>query len=201
MRKYDHRKKVHLIIELDGWAKPTKKGELFMENWYVIQVRSGQEERIVQQCHLLIDQQVLNECFIPKYKRLKKDQGKWQEVEETLFKGYVFMISDDVKELFQQLHRITDLTKLLGKYGEDIYPLHAKEIEFLKSFGKEEHIIECSVGYVEGDQIIIEQGPLKGKEAMIRKINRHKRIAEIELEMFGKTTTAKIGLEIVSKQN
>lgn len=170
-----------------------------MEKWYVIQVLGGHEEKVVKSCELLIDKEVLKECFIPYVSRVKKFRGKWNEIEEILFKGYVFLISDDVEKLYNQLKKIPDLTKLLGKYDKDIYPLNDEEVAFLKSFGKEDHLVDMSVGYIEGDTIKVTRGPLRGKEAMIKKIDRHKRIAEIEVEFFNQVTTAKVGLEIISK--
>jgi transcriptional antiterminator NusG len=56
-----------------------------------------------------------------------------------------------------------------------------------------------SKGIIEGDQIIVERGPLKGYEGFIKKIDRHKRIAFIDIELFNTITTIKVGLEIVSK--
>lgn len=38
-----------------------------------------------------------------------------------------------------------------------------------------------------------------GKEARIRKVDRHKRCAFVEVDMFGRKTTARVGLEIVRK--
>ncbi|MEG2707422.1 MAG: transcription termination/antitermination NusG family protein, partial [Erysipelotrichaceae bacterium] len=104
-----------------------------MSNWYVIQVRGGYEEKIVKQCDLLIDKEILEECFIPKYKQLIKKEGKWKETEQILFKGYLFLISNQVNELFMQLKKIPDLTKMLGRVEKEIYPIHDQEVEFLKT--------------------------------------------------------------------
>lgn len=170
-----------------------------MENWYVIQVRTGTEDKIVNACDLLIAKECLEECFIPRYTRVKKICGFWIEVEEILFPGYVFMISNDVAMLFQELKRIPDLTKMLGKCDNEVYPLNEDEVVFLKSFGKEEHVVDMSVGYIEGDKIRVTSGPMMGKEGLIKKVDRHKRLAFIEVEFFGKITSAKVGLEIIQK--
>ena len=146
-----------------------------MENWYVIQVRSGHEHQIAQSCRFRIADDILKECFIPEYKTRKKYRGQWHDVQAVLFKGYVFMISDQVDELFNELKKIPDLTKMIGKKKDIIYPLP------------------------EGDKITITRGPLMGKEGSIRKIDRHKRIAYIEVEFLNQISTVKIGLEIISK--
>ena len=59
--------------------------------------------------------------------------------------------------------------------------------------------MQMSKGYIEGTQVFVTDGPLKGQEGRIKKINRHKRIAIIETPFMGKTTTIHVPLEIVSK--
>lgn len=170
------------------------------ENWYVIQVRSGKEDEIKRTCERKIEREVLKECFIPRSIRLKKYQGKWHQVEEILFKGYVFMITDHIDVLFNKLKMIPDLTKVLGNDGEYICPILKDEAIFLLKFGKEDHIVDISKGYIEGDVIKITSGPLIGYEGLIRKIDRHKRIAYVEVSLFDQVTTVKVGLEIISKK-
>ena len=157
-----------------------------VEQWYVIQVRTGKEEWIVTCCMYMIKDPCLRKCFIPYSKQLRKVRGQWVEQTQVLFPGYVFMISDDPVQLYQVLKQIPDLTKMLGKDKEEIFPLSEDEVAFLKSFG-------------EGEQIVVEKGPLKGKEGLIRRIDRHKRIAEIEIEFLGELRKARVGLEIVRK--
>lgn len=170
-----------------------------MEKWYVIQVRNKLEEKIKKSCEMIVSKEFLKECFVPKNIRLKKVEGKWIEVEEILFNGYVFLVSDTPDELFLELKKIPDLTKMLGKIDNEIFPLYDDEVEFLKSFSNAEYVVELSSGIIENDTVNITSGPLQGKEGIIRKIDRHKRIAIIEVELFGQLTVAKVGLEIVSK--
>ena len=59
--------------------------------------------------------------------------------------------------------------------------------------------IVMSYGVIVGDKIIVNEGPLAGHEAIIKKIDRHKRSALISIPMFSRTVDVSIGLEIVSK--
>ena len=170
------------------------------DNWYVIQVKSGKEEKIKEICQRLISPKIYEECIIPKCKRMKKYRGKWSEVEEILFKGYVFMITDHIDILFNQLKLIPDLTKVLGNDGSNILPILEEEAKALLRFGKSEHIIEMSKGYIVGDEVNIISGPLVDYHGKIIKINRHKRVAYIELKLFDQITIVKVGLEIISKE-
>ena len=180
------------------WAKHIQK-ETYMEKWYVIQVRSKAEEKIRRSCEMLISKEILKECFIPKNKRMKKIKGNWIEIEEILFKGYVFAISDDVNRLYAELKNIPDLTKVVGRKEKIIYPISDEEATFLKEFAKENHKIDMSYGFIVNDKIIIESGPLKGREGLIKKIDRHKRKAIIEMKFLNQTISASVGLEIIRK--
>lgn len=175
------------------------KKENRMEKWYVIQVRSKAEEKIKKTCEMMISEDILKEAFVPKNNRFRKINGNWIEIGEILFSGYVFLVSDHPDELYLKLKDIPDLTKMLGHVENEIYPLYDEEVEFLKSFTDKDHVVEVSTGFIENETIYITQGPLKGREGIIRKIDRHKRMAIIEVELFGKITQAKVGLEIVSK--
>ena len=48
--------------------------------------------------------------------------------------------------------------------------------------------------------MVVTSGPLRGREAQISKIDRHKRLAWLDMRMFGRNKSIKVGLEIVSKQ-
>ena len=171
------------------------------DNWYVIQVKTGNEEKIKDICQRLISKDVLQECFIPKTKRVRKVRGIFYEREEILFKGYVFMITDAIDDLYQCLKLIPELTKVLGNDGSNILPILKEEVIFLLKFGKQDHIVDMSKGYIIGSKIMILTGPLVGNEGIIRKIDRHKRIAYIEVKLIDQITTVKVGLEIISKSS
>ncbi|MCD8365896.1 MAG: antiterminator LoaP [Clostridiales bacterium] len=169
--------------------------------WYVIQVRTGTEEDIVRKCGERISPAVLEKCFIPRYEERRKIQGQWQTVRKILFVGYVFLSvpsAEDIDELFLELKKVTGLTKLLG-VGEDIVPLTESEVAFLSRFGGEAQVVEMSEGVIEGSQVRILSGPLLGLEGLIKKIDRHKRKAYLEVEMFGRVQRIEVGLEIAMK--
>ena len=180
-----------------GEAYPFE-GDVHM-NWYVVQVRSGHEKQIAEKCRTMISHSILEECFIPEYIRRKKYLGSWHDVKDVLFKGYVFMITKEIDQLNIELKKIPDFTKVIGKKKMDIFPLTESEVAFLKSFGKDDHVVEMSTGFIKGDQIFITEGPLQGKEGLIIRVDRHKRIAYLQLSMFNKETITKVGLEIISK--
>ena len=179
---------------LDSKAK--QKGLLM---WYVIQVRTGMEEETRKQCEKIIDKEILEKSFIPMYEQGRKYQGKWNKELKVLFPGYVFLVSEDKEKLFFELKRVIGHTKMLGT-GETIVPLTVEEVDSLLRFGREEQVVEMSEGIIENDHVIITKGPLKGNDGLIKKIDRHKRKAWLEIQMFGRMMEMQVGVEIVRKR-
>ena len=91
------------------------------------------------------------------------------------------------------------MTKLL-RDEHSVQQLTENEEELLINLGGADHIVEMSYGYIEGQKVNITQGPLKGLEGEIRKIDRHKRSCIVEIDMFGQKTRMTVGLEIVEKK-
>jgi transcriptional antiterminator NusG len=60
--------------------------------------------------------------------------------------------------------------------------------------------IRGSVGFIEGDKVRVTSGALVGMECLIKKINRHKQIAIVELDMMGAVREVKLMLEVVEKK-
>lgn len=167
--------------------------------WYVVQVRTGTEKEIITQCEKKIDHGILKRCFAPYYEAMKKYKGEWHLERKILFPGYVFMITDEVESLYLELKSIIGLTKLIGT-GREVIPLKKEEVDFLTAFGKERQVVEMSTGILENGCVHITDGPPKGREDMIRKIDRHKRKASLEIPMFGRILETQAGLEIVEKR-
>ena len=61
-------------------------------------------------------------------------------------------------------------------------------------------MIGMSKGVIRDGNAVITKGPLKGRERLIRKIDRHKRIAEIEIPIGSDKKRVAVGLEIYKKQ-
>lgn len=170
-----------------------------IHNWYVMQVLTGMEENICVQCRKDIEKSILEKCFLPFYEEKRKIQGEWKTLKKLLFPGYVFVISGDKDCLYQKLKKVIGMTKLIGT-GKEIIPLTKEEVSFLLKFGGEEQIVSMSEGIIEGNKLLIRSGPLQGMEGYIRKIDRHKRKAHLEIPFFGRVQNVQMGLEIVEKR-
>lgn len=172
--------------------------------YYVIQVASGMEERAEEQINVVVDRRLYDRCFHPMRHMKKKLRGERRELHEKLLPGYVFVVSDSVKELYQELKHVPAFTRMLGKDAEQFIPLPKEEVEWLTRImqtagdGMEVDLSQVSVS--EDDVITILSGPLKSMEGYIRKIDLHRRIAKVEVEFMNRKTVIHLGIEMVGKK-
>ena len=167
--------------------------------WYVIQVQTGREEQIMEEARSYQVQEYFDEIFAPHYERKKKYLGQWHMETALLFPGYLFVISSRPEELYQALKRVPKLTKLLGT-GEKWTPMTEEDIAIVKRLSGQKHLMEFSEGYIQGGKVTVTKGPLKGLEGNISRIDRHRRLAWLTVELFGRTVELQAGLEIIRKE-
>lgn len=166
--------------------------------WYVIQVNTGEEEKVLSMCTRVILKDSYNDLFIPRYVCSRKYMGDWHKEALIMFPGYIFVDTDNIDAFTMQLINVYGMTRIVGD-GEIPVPVSKREYKYLAGMMDADHIIQISTGYLIGDNIKIISGPLKPFSAIIRKVDRHKRTAEIDVMMYGISTKAKVGLEIIKK--
>ena len=185
-------------------AKHVRNGWRF-DMWYVMQVVSSTENNTVTLLEELIPSYIMERCFVPVRKMKKKFQGKWQEVTERLFPGYIFLISEHPQILYEELKNIPALTKMLGSCEQKVTPLSEGDIQLLKklqNWSDDKTLPEVEISQIhvaEGNQVQIISGPLANMEGQIKKINLHKRIAVVEVEFMGNRSLLHLGIEMVKK--
>ncbi len=170
--------------------------------WYVLFVRTGREERVQKLLKRSLDNDLFLP-FVPLQESIFKKAGILSKELKQLFPGYVFIESEVsnhefVKTTNQLIRSLLDIICLV-KYSSTEISLRESERLMLMSLSNDDHCIESSSGIIEGDKIRITEGPLKGRESIIRKVNRHKRQAWIEIEFMGDTRMVNVALEIVEK--
>lgn len=166
---------------------------------YVIQVIGGRERTGAELLRKHAGD-VVEECFLPTFELMRRKDGEWRKVRELLFPGYLFVKTADPERLAARLRRVPVFMRILGN-DNSFTPLAPDEVAWLEAFTMAKtHVVEMSRGVIEGDAVIVTDGPLKGREALIIKIDRHKRLAYLDMHMFGRTKSVRIGLEIVRKR-
>ncbi len=174
-----------------------------MSNWYVLYVKTGSEQTACDFLNKLFDKEE-SVAFIPQVEIIFNNSNTTSKFLKPMFPGYIFVDSILEERLFVILtYKYTRFSKcilkLLGSENINYMKLCDEEKNFLLGFFNVEYVTEESKGLIVGDKVIITSGPLQGRESVIKKIDRHKRCAEIELTCFGDIRRVRVALEIVSK--
>ncbi|MGN0261556.1 MAG: transcription termination/antitermination NusG family protein [Eggerthellaceae bacterium] len=135
--------------------------------WYVIQVFTGKEDEAVSNIRRLVPRELCRECFNPTYRMQKRIGGAWKTVEQPLFPGYVIVDSSNPKALAAALRSVPGYTHILAS-EKGYSPLPREEQQWINEFTEEgKRVIGMSTGVIEGDKVIVTQGPLINQTARI----------------------------------
>lgn len=174
-----------------------------MGNWFVFYVKTGKEQTTCDFLNKLINIEE-SVAFIPQVEMIFKSSKCTSKYLRPMFPGYVFIDSSINERVFvglaYKVKRFSNcILKLLGAEDINYMKLSNYEKKFLLGFLNKEFVTESSKGFIVGDKVFVTSGPLQGRESVIKKINRHKRRAEIELMCLGDIRRISVALEIVSK--
>ena len=174
-----------------------------MSNWFVFHVKTGEDHKACEFLNKLFNKEE-SEAFVPQVEVVFKNSNSTRKELRPMFPGYIFTNTILEERIFMDLtYKYVRFSKcifyLLGDRNANYGKLSEDEKEFLLSFYNDQYIVEDSKGFIVEDKVFITSGPLKGRESVIKKINRHKRRAEIEFLWFGSFRRVNVALEIVSK--
>ena len=168
--------------------------------WYVIQVQGGREEAMAERIARVVSSDVLDEVFYPQYMTEIKLRGAWQQVQKPLFPGYLICITSDPRAVQETLLKLGDFARVL-KQGDEYVPLGREEVELISTFTRKgERCVPMSEAFKDGDRVVVCEGPLLGREGLIKDINRHKNTAYLEVDLCGRRVSARVGLAVLTRE-
>jgi len=174
-----------------------------MGNWFVFYVQTGKEQTACNFLNKLFNRDE-SIAFVPQVELIFRNSMLIKKELKPMFPGYIFADSildetEFINEACKYVRFSKCIFKLLADRGIDYIKLSESEKNYLLSFCDNSYIAEKSKGFLIGDKIFINSGPLKGRESIIKKIDRHKRRAEIQMTFLGGIKRISVSLEIMSK--
>ena len=179
------------------WGQMPPKGGLYGFMWYVIYVKNGHEEESAE----ILKRLVLRdgeEAFVMMAVRMLRIKKEWQEIKRVAFPNYVFVITEDTDDLRIRMKKVLPGAGML-RVGDTVSPISKDEETMLTMLGGEEHCLRPMRCYQEGSTVRIAEGPMAGREGILKWVNARQRIAGISLQLFGQETIVKIGIEVVKE--
>ncbi|MBR6089032.1 MAG: antiterminator LoaP [Anaerolineaceae bacterium] len=176
---------------MDGWQQTM---------WYVLWTTTGKEEQTRDMIINRVPPELYSRCTIPYMKKRIFHEGKSRIVKQKLFPSYLFIETDTIRDFAAAVSSLPGFNIVLHT-GEIFSPIYPHEEYILTKMMDVDSLIDISEGYLEGDNIIVTAGPLKGFEGMIRKVIRRRGIAILDLNIFNRRTQVRVGLELLDKHN
>ena len=169
---------------------------------YVFWVKTGREEIALKQIQTLFGNRI--SCLQLLVETFFRKQGKVFKITKPAFPGYIFITSemDNIEFLVRAkecVRQSLSILKPLCYTGTCQAAMHEDERALIDRIWQDNTCIGASTGFLEGDHIVITDGPFIGQESIIKEIHPRKLQAIIEIEMMGRTITTQIGLEIIRK--
>lgn len=170
-------------------------------SWYVIFVESGFEEDV---CHFIdklrikIYEDINFNLLVPKRKIYERKQGVRKEVIKRMFPGYVLVETDYIEEFYIRARGGPHILKFL-KDNYNFLEVSIDEINQILKLVDNKGLINVSRGLVVNDRIHITEGPLLGREGIIKKLDKRKGRAKVEFIINCKSLLIDLGVDIVRR--
>ena len=151
--------------------------------WYALYVRSRHEKSVTAQ----LDAKFC-EVFLPLYEARRRWADRWKTVSLPLFPGYVFCHFDiAARTRILETSGVIDLVRL----GAEPEPIETSQIEAIRVVTRSRLIAEPYPSLVQGQQVEMRGGPLKGLTGTLLEIRNTVRLA-LSVELLHRSVTVEI---------
>ena len=165
---------------------------------YVIQTIAGNEIKARDyMTHFLLPSESL---WVPMKPKAIKGENGWIEIKEVLLPSYILLDTPDPWDFKWRLtkyppdYNLHMVGRIYKENGVDNFgQVTDKELAFIRALCG-----QSSIGVKVDDKVTIISGPLVKMEGKIKKINRHKRKALINLPFMSNSLDIWVALEVLS---
>ena len=160
---------------------------------YCVFCKTGSEKDVAQRVHT-IDNRI--EAIAPVCTLQEKRQGKWEQREQILLPGYVFLYAEEEMQV-ELRGEVSDLYKVLV-YGTGLRELYGVDYEYSMWIYRHQGSINTSKVLTEGRNVKVIDGPLLDGFGTIVRLDKHKRRVWIDFEFDGQKRLVALSAECVS---
>ena len=161
--------------------------------WYLIQDVNDCRLEIIEFLNSFEDMT----AFVPRVMKYFKIAGENKIIPKDWDDSYIIVKTElPYKDVFDRYWNWIRERSLQFRPNEDVIKFKKDDVKILEQLFDEDMIL-CSIGKIENGKLVVEKGPLRGLEHLVKKVNRHKRMAILDIN--GELNILKVYLDIVSK--
>lgn len=188
-------------------------------SWYALYVETGKEEFVRKALYRQFDASKIR-CLIPKRKIPERRNGILFDVIKVIFPGYLLICLDLDFSVYHSIIEIPCIYRLLNYHylkntspfnSTTVVPQH-EQSQYFKEIPSEDmnriltlinqdEVLDYSEVLMENSTFTVRNGPLKNREGLIKKIDKHKKRAKILIPFGDKEIIMDVGLEIFERRS
>ncbi len=172
-------------------------------NYYALQVKTSSEDLFIKRVRMALGPvpAVELQLLFPKRKMHVRKAGVSKSQIEPVFPGYIFLETETLERpLYWAIRTTPGFFRFLPD-NHDPKPLDGRDLSTLKHFTSFGEVADRSkVLFDENDRIQVVEGPLKGLEGKIVKVDKRKGRAKIKLDMYDESFLIDLAFEIIGQK-
>lgn len=176
-------------------------------NWYILQVYSGYEKRVLESIEELVEKKGLEsriqEIFIPTQEVLQMRYGKKNNVKKNLIRGYVFINMAINDQLLHLIKSVSGVSKFVGSLDKDGFPFPVSQTEIDKMLNMVDNQNSLSTNinkhFEVGEEVKIMTEPFASFKGVIQEIEEAKMKLKVSVSIFGRMTPVELEYNQVEK--
>lgn len=166
--------------------------------WYVVQTKSGDEEKIIAAIHRVMKEGSYGECFTPLFEDVRRTGNRTKIIFKRLFPEYLFVETELPELVSKALRSIPNFSRVLGSYDDEgnkiFIPVEKEDELFIKSLLSDGIMRVSFITLSKNNRILEVVGPLAKYKNHITKMEIRHRMAIVEMTVFGKKRRIKFGI-------
>ncbi|MCM8772383.1 MAG: transcription termination/antitermination protein NusG [Candidatus Omnitrophica bacterium] len=168
-----------------------------MGRWYILHVRTGQEEKIKKLLENRVneDTQKIKQIIIPTEKILEVEKGEKKSKNKRFWPGYILIEIEDEFDNEIVWHKIRTTPGVFGFLGAGETPVPLKEEQvsaILKEIEERKSKPAPKVEFKVNDRIEIIDGPFVGYTGIVEEVYPDKERIKVSVSIFGRSTSLEL---------
>lgn len=169
------------------------------DQWYVIHVRSGMEQRVRDSMLRRIDQEEMGdyvfEVLVPTERVSEVKKGKRTESSRKFYPGYIIANM----HLLDENNRLVDKTWYFVKETDGVLnfagakdhpiPMRPREVEgMLAQVRERDEAVKPKIAFSLGDTVRVADGPFESQTGVVEEIDPERGVLRVAVNIFGRST-------------
>lgn len=162
-------------------------------SWYVIHCHTGKEEAVRSR----VKGADIARVMVPRRIMKERKQGKWCLKERVVFPGYVFVQANMTALAYYDIRCTPWVIRILGTSWPQ--PLEENEALLIVRLANDCEPLGPSSVIVVGDKINVIDGPLRGFEGYIVKLDARRCRAKVNINILGEPKIIELAADVIKK--